>query len=102
MNAQKIPKLLAAARAENPPAPPEHFAAAVLRAVRREPPRPPLAAPTVFDQLNRLFPRLAWVAVLVIVLGIAADYGLTAAGLPDMGDGVVQFSSQWLFTGTGL
>ena len=102
MNEQKIQKLLMAARAENPPAPPEAFAADVLRAVRREPARAPLPAPTVFDQLNRLFPRLAWAAVLVIVLGIAVDYGLTAAGLPGVGDGVSQLSSQWLFTGTGL
>jgi len=36
------------------------------------------------------------------VLCVAADYGLTMAGVPSLSDGVSQLSSQWLLTPTGL
>jgi hypothetical protein len=102
MNEQKLNKLFAAARKESTPAAPEHFPDDVLRAIRREQLILPPEASLVFDQLDRLFPRLAWVAALVIVLGVATDFGLTAAGVPGLGDGVAQISTQWLFTGTGF
>jgi hypothetical protein len=102
MSEQKLKKLFAAARNETAPAPSADFAADVLRAVRRE--KMDLSPETfsIFDQLNLLFPKLACVAALVIVLGVAEDFGLTAAGVPDLGDGVSQISSQWLFTGNGF
>ncbi len=99
---QKWNKLLAAARNEPAPAPPEDFAADVLRAIRRA---GPVAAPetlSLFDQLNLLFPRLAWAAAAIIALSLVADWGLTAAGLPGLGDGVSQISAQWLLTSNGL
>lgn len=102
MNHRKLNQLLAAARRETAPAPPAEFAADVLRAIRRE---PPVAAPdilSVFDQLNLWFPRLALAASAVIVLCVAADYGLTAAGVPSLSDGAAQLSAQWLLTPTGL
>ncbi len=100
MHEQKIKKLLAAARKKATPAPSADFAWNVLRAVRREP--PPAPPVSISDQLNLLFPRLALAAVVVIALGVAADFGLTAAGLPDLDDGVSQISTQWLFTGNGF
>ncbi len=102
MNNRKLRQLFASARRETAPAPPEDFAADVLRAIHRE---PPAAAPetiSVFDQLNLWFPRLALAASAVIVLCVAADYGLTAVGMPSLSDGVSQLSSQWLLTPTGL
>jgi hypothetical protein len=102
MNEQKLEKLFIAARNEATPAPSADFAAGVLRAVRRA---EPILAPetfSVFDQLNLFFPKLAWAAAAAIALGVAADFGLTAAGVPDLGDGVAQISSQWLFTGNGF
>ena len=57
---------------------------------------------SLFDQLNLWFPRLAWAAVVIMVLSVAADWGLTAAGVPGLGDGVTQISAQWLLTPTGL
>jgi hypothetical protein len=98
MNEQKIQRLFAAARKAAAPAPSGDFAGDVLRAIRREPFAPP-EADSLSDQLNRLFPRFALAAALVIVLGLAADFGLTAAGVPELGDGVAQISAQWLFTG---
>jgi hypothetical protein len=98
MNEQKIKKIFTAARNEAAPRPSEDFAGDVVRAVRRENPELPPTTDSIFDQLNLLFPRFALMAVAVIVLGIATDYGMTALGVPDLGDGVAQISSQWLFT----
>jgi hypothetical protein len=102
MKELKIEKLFSAARNEPAPVPSAEFSADVLRAVRRE---QPASLPETFslsDQLNLLFPRFALVATGVIVLGVVADFGLTAAGVPDLGDGVSQISAQWLFTGNGF
>jgi len=101
MNDRKLKQLLAAVRKEIAPAPSADFAADVLRAIRHE----SIAAPetfSIFDQLNLWFPRIALAASAVIVLCLAADYGLTAAGVPSLSDGVSQLSAQWLLTPTGL
>ncbi len=101
MNNWKLKQLFAAARKENAPVPSEDFAADVLRIIRRE----SIAAPetfSIFDQLNLWFPRIALAASAVIVLCLAADFGLTAAGVPSLSDGVSQLSAQWLLTPTGL
>ncbi len=102
MNHRKLKQLFASACQETSPAPPEDFAADVLRTIRRE---PPVAVPetiSIFDQLNLWFPRLALASSAIIVVCVAADYGLTAAGVPSLGDGVSQLSAQWLLTPTGL
>lgn len=102
MNENKLKQLFASARNETAPAPPEGFAGDVVRAIRRG---PPVAAPpalSLADQLNRLFPRLALAAVAAIVLCLAADYGMTAAGVPELNDGVSQISAQWLLVPGGL
>jgi len=102
MDEQKLKKLFAAARNETAPSPSADFAADVLRAVRREKPVPAAETFSIFDQLNLLFPKLALAATAVIVLGVAADFGLTAAGVPDLSDGVSQVSAQWLLTPNGF
>ena len=99
MNDRKLKQLFAAARKEPAPAPAEDFAADVLRAIRREPSPAPIS---IVDLLNLWFPRIALTASAVIVLCLAADWGLTAAGVPGLGDGVSQLSAQWLLTPTGL
>jgi hypothetical protein len=102
MNEQKLKKLFGAARNEIAPAPPANFAASVLRAIRREKPISIAETFSIFDQLNLLFPRFALAAAMVIALGVAADFGLTAAGVPDLSDGVSQISTQWLLTPGGF
>jgi hypothetical protein len=102
MNRQKLKKLLVAARNEAAPAPSPDFAADVLRAVRLEKQFAFAETVSVFDRLNQLFPKLAWAAVTVIMLGVAVDFGLTVTGLPDLREGVSQISSQWLFAGNGF
>jgi len=99
MNERKRKQLFAAARGAPGPAPSAAFETNVMRAIRNE---DPAETPSIFDALNRLFPRLAWAALAVIGLSVAADWGLTAAGLPGLGDGMTQISAQWLLTPTGF
>jgi len=102
MNERKWEQLFAAARNEATPAPSADFEAGVLRAIRgqRRTEKPEMF--TIFDQLNLLFPRLAWAAAAIIVLSVVADWGLTTAGVPGLGDGVSQISAQWLLTSNGF
>jgi len=98
MNKRKLNQLFELARTEPAPDPPKDFAADVLRAIHREPQDAAPGTLTIFDQLNLLFPRLAFAAAAVIVLCVVLDFGLTAAGVPGLGDGLSQISSQWLLT----
>jgi hypothetical protein len=102
MNGQQLKKLFAAARDENAPAPSADFAADVLRAVRREKPISAPEAFSIFDQLNLLFPKLALASAAMIALCVATDFGLTAAGVPNLSNGISQITSQWLFTENGF
>jgi hypothetical protein len=102
MNEGKIKQLFAAARKETAPVPTEDFAADVLRAIRCEPHAGSSETTSVFDQLNLLFPRLALVSALAIILCAAVDFGLTIAGAPGLGDGVLQISAQWFLTPAGF
>ncbi len=98
MNRRKLNQLFELARNEPAPAPPDDFVGDVLRAVHHEPPVAAAESPSIFDQLNLLFPRIAIASVTVIVLCVALDFGLTAAGMPGLGDGLSQISAQWLLT----
>lgn len=97
MNKNKLKQLFASAQKESAPVPSLEFPADVLRGVRREPPPMPVGSLSVWENLNDLFPRLALAAVVVIVLCVAADWGLTAAGVPGVSDGTTQAVSQYLF-----
>jgi hypothetical protein len=98
MNERKWKQLFAAARKEAAPAPSLDFEAGVLRAIRGERRAKMPGMPSISDQLNLLFPRLAWAAAAIITLCVAADWGLTAAGVPGLGDGMSQISAQWFLT----
>jgi hypothetical protein len=102
MNERKLKKLFAAARNETAPAPSENFATDVLRAIGREKQIPSAETFSIFDQLNLLFPQFALAAAALIVLGVAADFGLTVAGVPNLSDGLSQVSAQWLLTPGGF
>jgi hypothetical protein len=102
MNERKWKQLLAAARNEAAPAPSADFEAGVLRAIRREGRAETPEMLSIFDQLNLLFPRLAWAAAAIVALSVVADWGLTAAGVPGLGDGVSRISAQWLLTSNGF
>lgn len=102
MNKKKLQQIFDMARNETAPAPPADFAADVLRASRQEPlarQRPPFS---LFDQLNVLFPRVALAALAVILLCAAAELVSNEAGWPDLSNGVVQVSSQFLFNSEGM
>ena len=101
MNERKYKQLLAAARNQPAPLPPEEFAADVVRAIRRRGPAEAPAALCLRDQLNFLFPRLAWAAIAVIGLSLTTDWSLTAAGLPSLSDDLSQISAHWWLTSNG-
>lgn len=102
MMEKKLTKLFAAARNLSAPAPSAEFAADVMRVAQREP-RPGLAASgSIWEHLNGWFPRLALTAAAVILLCLAADWGVTAAGLPGISDGAAQVTSQYLFNAEDL
>jgi hypothetical protein len=96
MSGEKLKKLFAASRKDTAPVPPEDFANDVLRMVRQEPPAT-RQINSLPDSVDRLFPRIAFAALAVIALCVAADYALTAAGMPELGDGLSLFSAQWFF-----
>ena len=98
MNKRKLNRLFGLARNDPAPVPPEDFPTGVLRAIPREPRCPAAGGLTTFDRLNLLFPRIAFAAVSVIILSVALDFGLTAAGMPGLHDGLSQISAQWLMT----
>ena len=102
MNEKKIKRLFEAARNEIAPTPPQDFAGDVLRAIRREPEIKMPETFSIFDQLNFLFPRFALAAAAVIALCVAVDFGLTAAGVSNLSDGVSQISAQWFFAPDGF
>jgi hypothetical protein len=91
MNERKLNKLFEAARNEMPPAPSYDFEARVMRAIGR---LPESEESSLTDQLNFLFPRLAFAAGAVIVVCVAGELALN---LPDLTEGVAQISDQWLF-----
>jgi hypothetical protein len=94
MNESKLKRLFETARNEPSPAPGAGFEAQVMRAIRHEGKEEP---GSLFDQLNRLFPRVAWAAVVVIGLCVAGDLAASALHLPGLTDGLAQLSDQWLF-----
>jgi hypothetical protein len=97
MNKSKLDQLLQQARATPPPVSSPGFEADVLRAIRAEPDRSARPSGSLFDELGRWFPRLAWAAAGLIVLCVAADFALVAAGVSDLDDDVAQVSEQLIF-----
>ena len=102
MNERKLNQLFASARREAASPPPADFDAQVMRAIRREPGSGALERGSLLDQLESLFPRLAWGAALVLALCLAAESGAELLGWPNLTEGVAQLSDQWLLTANAL
>lgn len=62
----------------------------VTRAIRREIPAP---APSLFDQIGLLLPRVAMAAAAIVAICVIVES--TAAG--DLSTDVARLSEQWLF-----
>jgi len=101
MSEKKLNQLFAAARRSTGPKPSAGFADQVVRSLRQEPPTGE-PEPSLFDELNALFPRVALAALAVIALGVAANLALGASELTDWGDGVTQISTQWFLLPGGF
>jgi hypothetical protein len=98
MNERKLNKLFELARGETPPAAPDGFDARILAAIRREQRAAPL---TWWDQLGALFPRLAFAAVMLIGLCLAADYYYSARHPSNFAEDASRYSDQSLFASNG-
>src|SRR5690349_770690 len=99
MNDRKLNQLLKSTRHEPAPAVPAGFDQQVMRTIRREVPTEPA---TLLDQLNALFPRLVFAALVLIAACVAGDFYLTPANGLSLTEGVAQFSDQWFFTANGF
>jgi len=93
MNERKLKKLFDWARDETPPAAPEGFDLRVMAALRRE---PRAGLPSLWDQLEQLFPRLAVATVLVIGLCLAGDFAYSALHPAGLTADVHELADQWL------
>lgn len=99
MNDSKLKHLFEQARKDAPPVPPPDFTFGTLARLH---PKDGPESPTLFDQLNALFPRLAFAAVVVIALCIAGELWLSSASETDLSTGVAQVSENWSFAGDGF
>jgi hypothetical protein len=99
MNEQKFKRILAAAREETCPSPPDDFAAGVIQRISREKMKTPVS---LGEQLNGLFPRLAFGSLTLIALCVGFDLSLTAMNFPEITDGVSQIAGQWLLPITSI
>lgn len=98
MNERKLNQLFEAERPIQPPAVSGKFAGDVMRAIRRS----SADSVSLADQLEALFPKIAFATILLIGLCVAGDFLSSLLNLPSLSDGVTQLSQQWLFTGNGI
>lgn len=94
MKDSKIKKLFETVGKEKAPEVPFNFSQNVLSAMRRDARQP--GALSIFDELGRLFPRLAFACVVVIGLCVAADVYFTQKE-STLTDNVEQVANEWLF-----
>ena len=102
MNEQKLKQLLESARGETPPAPSTGFDTRVMQAIRRDARDDDAESVSLLDQLNALFPRLAFAAAAIIVLCVAGELIASALQLPGVTEGVARASDHWLFAVNGF
>lgn len=88
MKDHKLNQLFRALKRETPPAPPEGLDLLVMQQIRRNPARADL---TISDLLGRWFPRLALIAVSVIVLCVVSEFVSTG---PSLSESAAQLSIQ--------
>ena len=93
MNDRKLKKLFELTLVEIPPAPPEGFDSRVMAALRRE---QRAGLPSLWDQLEQLFPRLAVATVLIIGICVAGDFMYSALHPAGLTADVHELADQWL------
>lgn len=97
MKDRKLNQLFRAAAKDTPPGAAPGFENLVLAAIREPAVRRETEAGSLLEQLSRLFPRIAVSTAVVIVLCVAADYGLARRAPADLTDSLTELSEQWLF-----
>jgi hypothetical protein len=93
MNDPKLKQLFNAAGKEVPPAPADGFEARVIRSLGR---KSPVETLSLWQELERLFPRVALASLLLAGACVLGDYARTS---PELACDLDTLSAQWLFAG---
>ena len=94
MTNEKVNRLMRTGRNEAAPAPDATFDARVMGAIRRSGHQ---EAVSLLDQINLLFPRVAWAAAAVIACCILVEVGVGMFSQSDISAKVAEISEQWIF-----
>ena len=94
MKESRIKSLFEAVRKQSVPEAPSNFSATVIGAIRRDARR--TGGFSLFDELGRLFPRIAFASIVVIGLCVAADMYFTETD-STLTDNVEQVANDWMF-----
>ncbi len=94
MKDEKVNRLLRAARNETAPLPGAGLEGRVMTAVRRSGHQEVVS---LLDQINLLFPRVAWAAAAVIACCILVEAGVGMFSQSDISAKVAEISEQWIF-----
>jgi RNA polymerase sigma-70 factor (ECF subfamily) len=91
MNDKKLKQLFGLAGKEAPPTPPEGFDVCVAQSLRRQ---SPLESVSLWEQLEKLFPRVAIASLLVAGVCMLGDFARTS---PELSTDLDNLSAQWIF-----
>ena len=94
MKPEKLNRLFNAARNQAPPAPSATFDAHVMAALRRAPSQETFS---FLDQINLLFPRIAFASAAVIAGCLLIEVGVGTFSHSDLSSRVAEISEQWIF-----
>ena len=91
MNPDKLNQLFDATRRETVPTPTDGFDLLVMQQIQRNPARAELS---ISDVLGMWFPRLAFMAAMVIALCVVGDL-VSSSDSPSLSDSAAQLSDQF-------
>ena len=67
----------------------------MVRLLRQEPPVPGRETVTLMEELNARFPRLAWLTLVILALGVAANMALGTADTAGLDADLPPISAPW-------
>ena len=102
MRTQKLNQLFEAAQRVAPPAASASLAEEVVRALRQEPPDARTVPASLFEELNARFPRLAFLTLVVLALGVTVNLTLGTTDTTDLDADVAQISAPWWLSSGGF
>lgn len=95
MTGKKLDQLFHAARGVAAPATSATLAEEVVRTLWQEPPEAGCDPLTLLEELNVRFPRLAWLTLVILTLGVAANVALGTTDTTGLDAGLPPISAPW-------